>query len=99
MKARRALWLFASMLAVLAFAAAGCGGSSNESGGSTNGGGGTEGKTVKIVSDLPLQGSDRVQTTQMNEAIKFVLDQANNKAGSYNVDFQSYDDATAAAGK
>ena len=102
MKARRAFWLFAFLLAALVFAAAGCGGGDdNEGGGETaaGGGGGTEGKTVKIVSDLPLQGSDRVQTTQMNEAIKFVLEQANNKAGAYNVEFEAFDDATAAAGK
>ena len=101
MNARRALWLFASVLAVLVFAAAGCGGGDEESGGgdTTGGGGGAEGKTLKIVSDLPLQGSDRVQTTQMNEAIKFVLDQAGNKAGSYSLEFQEFDDATAAAGK
>ena len=54
---------------------------------------------MKIVSDLPLQGSDRVQTTQMNEAIKFVLAQNNDKAGAYNVEFEAFDDATAAAGK
>jgi len=102
LKARRALWLFAFLLAVVAFAAAGCGGGDEEGGGDTTGGGGgggTEGKTVKIVSDLPLQGSDRVQTTQMNEAIKFVLAQKNNKAGAYNVEFEEFDDATAAAGK
>jgi branched-chain amino acid transport system substrate-binding protein len=99
LKARRAFWLFAFVLAVLVFAAAGCGGGNEEGGGATTGGGGAEGKTVKIVSDLPLQGSDRVQTTQMNEAIKFVLEQSNNKAGAYNVDFESFDDATAAAGK
>jgi branched-chain amino acid transport system substrate-binding protein len=101
LKARRAFWLFAFLLAVLVFAAAGCGGDDEEGGGDTTGGGGggSEGKTVKIVSDLPLQGSDRVQTTQMNEAIKFVLEQANNKAGSYNIEFEAFDDATAAAGK
>ena len=101
MKARRALWLFASLLAVLAFAAAGCGGGNEESGGGNTGGGGggAQGQTLKIVSDLPLQGSDRVQTTQMNEAIKFVLDQNGGKAGSYSIDFQEFDDATAAAGK
>jgi branched-chain amino acid transport system substrate-binding protein len=100
LKVRRALWLFAFLLAVVVFAAAGCGGGDEEGGAeTTGGGGGAEGKTVKIVSDLPLQGSDRVQTTQMNEAIKFVLEQANNKAGAYNVEFEAFDDATAAAGK
>ena len=100
MKVRRSLSLFASLFAVLAFAAAGCGGGGGQAGGGgTTGGGGTSGKTLKIVSDLPLQGSDRVQTTQMNEAIKFVLEQAGNKAGPYNLTFQAYDDTTAAAGK
>jgi branched-chain amino acid transport system substrate-binding protein len=82
---------FLVLLAVLAVALsavlAGCGG----------GGGG--GNTVKIVSDLPLQGSDRVQTEQMVRAIEFVLEQADNKAGDYTVEFESKDDATAAAGK
>jgi branched-chain amino acid transport system substrate-binding protein len=83
---------FLALLAVLAVALsvglAGCGG-----------GGGGGGSTVKIVSDLPLQGSDRVQTEQMVRAIQFVLKQADNKAGDYDVEFESNDDATAAAGK
>jgi branched-chain amino acid transport system substrate-binding protein len=102
LKARRALWLFASLLAVLVFAAAGCGGDDDEEGGGDTAGGdggAAQGQTLKIVSDLPLQGSDRVQTTQMNEAIKFVLEQNGNKAGAYNVEFEAFDDATAAAGK
>jgi len=53
LKARKKVFiLLGFVVAVLAFVAAGCGG-----GGSSN--------TVKIVSDLPLQGSDRVQTEQM----------------------------------
>jgi branched-chain amino acid transport system substrate-binding protein len=75
-----------TLVAVLAFTAAGCGG----------GGGG---ETLKIVSDLPLQGSDRVQTEQMNRAIEFVLDQADSKAGDYTIEFEAFDDTTAAAGK
>ncbi len=97
---RKVLWLVALLVAALALVAAGCGGDDNESSGdttATSGGGG--GKTVKIVSDLPLQGSDRVQTEQMVRAIEFVLKQANNKAGDYTIEFESNDDATAAAGK
>jgi branched-chain amino acid transport system substrate-binding protein len=94
LKKRALLAMFTAMFAALAFVAAGCGG-----GGNDNGGGGGGGKTLKIVSDLPLQGSDRVQTTQMVRAIQFVLKQANNKAGDYTVEFKSYDDSTAAAGK
>jgi branched-chain amino acid transport system substrate-binding protein len=98
LKVRRALWPFASLLSVLALVAAGCGGGNKEGGGETAGGGGGGGKTLKIVSDLPLQGSNRVQTTQMNEAMKFVLERAGNKAGDYTIEFQEYDDATAAKG-
>jgi branched-chain amino acid transport system substrate-binding protein len=93
LKKRGLLAMFTAMLAALAFVAAGCGGGDDE------GGGGGGGETLKIVSDLPLQGSDRVQTTQMVRAIQFVLKQANNKAGDYTIEFQSFDDSTAAAGK
>ena len=105
MKKRGLLALLGLLIAVLALAVAGCGGDDDEEEGAggettteeTTGGG--DGKTVKIVSDLPLQGSDRVQTTQMVRAIEYVLKQANNKAGPHTVEFQSFDDATAAAGK
>ena len=75
------------LVATLAFVGAGCGG----------GDGG--GKTLKIVSDLPLQGSDREQTAQMNLAIREVLKQADDKAGDYTIEFEEFDDSTAAAGK
>ena len=52
-----------------------------------------------IASDLPLQGSGRVQTIQMTKAIAFVLNQAGWKAGNYTVAYQSCDDSTAQAGK
>ena len=99
MKKRGLLATFPLLLVVLAFVAAGCGGGDNNSGGSDTTGGGGSGETLKIVSDLPLQGSDRVQTTQMVRAIQYVLKQANNKAGDNNVSFESFDDSTAAAGK
>ncbi len=100
---RKVLWLLALLVAALALVAAGCGGDDNESSGDTTAGdtsgGGGSGKTVKIVSDLPLQGSDRVQTSQMVRAMEFILKQANNKAGDYTIEYESMDDATAAAGK
>ncbi len=52
-----------------------------------------------IASDLPLQGSGRTQTVQMTEAIKFILKQADFKAGDYTIGYQSCDDSTAQAGK
>ena len=52
-----------------------------------------------LVSDLPLQGGSRTQTLQMNDAIRFVLDEAGWKAGDANIAFQPCDDATAQAAK
>ena len=54
---------------------------------------------VLIAADFPLQGSSRTQTTQIVEAIRFLLEQDNWKAGDHNVAYQSCDDATAQAGK
>jgi branched-chain amino acid transport system substrate-binding protein len=89
-----------SMLVVVigAFAllAAGCGGSNESSSTGTSGGGG--GKTVKIVSDLPLQGSSAAQTEQMNNAIKLYLQEIGNKVGDYTIQFEGFDDSTAAKG-
>jgi branched-chain amino acid transport system substrate-binding protein len=54
---------------------------------------------VLLASDFPLQGSSRTQTTQIVEAIRYLLEQQNWKAGDHNVAYQSCDDATAQAGK
>ena len=54
---------------------------------------------VLIASDFPLQGSSRTQTIQIVEAIRYLLEQDNYKAGDHNVAYQSCDDATAQAGK
>jgi branched-chain amino acid transport system substrate-binding protein len=93
---KRSVWaILALLVAALAFAAAGCGGEDE---------GGEEGaqeegaQTVKIVSDLPLQGSDRPQTEQMVRAIEFYLESVDMKAGDFTLEFESFDDATAAKG-
>ncbi len=100
MKKKTLLAFLVTLLGALVLAMAGCGGGDDEGGGDQGGGGGGGGggKTVKIVSDLPLQGSDRVQTEQMVRAIEFVLKDAGNKAGDFTVDYESFDDATAAKG-
>ena len=54
---------------------------------------------VLVASDFPLQGSSRTQTIQIVEAIRYLLEKQNWKAGDHNVAFQSCDDATAQAGK
>jgi len=54
---------------------------------------------VLLASDFPLQGSSRTQTIQIVEAIRYLLEQQNFKAGDHNIAYQSCDDATAQAGK
>jgi len=104
-----------AVLALIAAGCGGSSSKSGSSTGSSGGGGNAStlpasscqglyyegpGKPDYIVpSDLPLQGSGRTQTIEMTNAIKFVLKQANFKAGKYNVGYQSCDDSTAQAGK
>lgn len=98
MKKGRLFWLLALMVAALALVAVGCGGDDEEAAPAEEAPAEAEGATVKIVSSLPMQGSDRVQTTEMVEAIKFVLEQNNNQAGPHTLEFEAFDDATAAKG-
>ena len=68
-------------------------------GGSSGGGG----KTLTISSDLPLQGSNKDQNDESNNAMKLYLEQIGNKvkdkAGTeYTLQFKAYDDSTAAKG-
>ncbi len=72
-------------------------GAPSSSASSASGGGG--GNTVDIYSSLPLQGASSAQTGPLVNGIKLALSQANNKAGSFTVNYQSLDDSTAAAGK
>jgi branched-chain amino acid transport system substrate-binding protein len=103
------MWfLLAFVFGVLAFAAAGCGGDDD------GGGGGVEAlpsascgairyegdgdPDYLISSDLPLQGANRALTTEMADAIEFILKQRDWKAGDYKIGYQSCDDSTAQAG-
>lgn len=74
-----------TLVSALALVAAGCGG-------------GDDGETLKVVSDLPLQGSNLVQTQQMVDFMEYILEQADNKAGDYTIEFESFDDAIASTG-
>jgi branched-chain amino acid transport system substrate-binding protein len=98
---RRKTLLAVLLLLIGAFAlmAAGCGGDDDEGGGAgTDTAADGEAKTVKIVSDLPLQGSSASQTEQMNNAIELYLQDVGNKAGDYTIEFEAFDDSTAAKG-
>ncbi len=91
-RTRRAITLVVLGVAT-ALLIVGCGG------GAGGGGGGSEAPTAKIVSDLPLQGSNRAQTTTMVNAIELALEQRDNKAGDVKIEYESLDDATAQAGQ
>jgi branched-chain amino acid transport system substrate-binding protein len=84
------------LVGAMTFLAAGCGGGEEAATGTAGGTAG--GKTVKIVSDLPLQGSSAAQTAQMNDAIKLYLSEIGNKVGNFSIEFEAFDDSTAAKG-
>lgn len=65
------------------------------------GGSAADGNTVKIVSSLPMTGSAVGQNQTIVNGIKQVLDETNSTAcnGKIKIQYESYDDATAAAGK
>jgi len=96
---RNLLSVLVLVLSTLALLAAGCGGDDSGTSGGT-GGGETDGggEAVKIVSDLPLQGSSAAQTESMNNAIQLYLESIGGKAGDFTISFEAFDDSTAAKG-
>jgi branched-chain amino acid transport system substrate-binding protein len=92
-------WLAATgcLVATLAMGVGACGDDSDDGGGGGGGEGG-EAKSLKVYSSLPLQGASRPQTTAMVNGIKLALEQAGNKAGDFEVTYESLDDSTAQAG-
>ena len=94
---------------VLAFAAAGCGGDSGGGGGDQATAlpaascgairyGGEGDPDLLIASDLPLQGANRALTTEMADAVEFILQQRDFKVGDKTIGYQSCDDSTAQTG-
>jgi branched-chain amino acid transport system substrate-binding protein len=59
---------------------------------------GTGAPSELIVSDLPLRGDSRQRSTQMNDAIRLVLEGAGWKAGTTAVGFQACDDSSPKTG-
>ena len=98
MRRRTLLAVLLLLVGAFAFMAAGCGGDDDEAGGTGTEDVGGEAKTVKIVSDLPLQGSSAAQTESMNNAIELYLQDIGNKVGNYTIEFEAFDDSTAAKG-
>ncbi|HIK11029.1 MAG TPA: branched-chain amino acid ABC transporter substrate-binding protein [Oscillatoriaceae cyanobacterium M33_DOE_052] len=66
-----------------------------------SGGSGGGGNTVKIVSSLPMTGSALGQAQTVVNGIKQALDEVNSTVcdGQLKIQYEPYDDATAAAGK
>jgi branched-chain amino acid transport system substrate-binding protein len=107
--------LLAAVGALALIAAGCGGGGGNKAGGTTGGGGGNvkalpasscgpleKGSSAPdylIATDLPMQGGSRTQTLQMVGAIRYLLKQADWKAGKYTLAFQPCDDSTAQLGK
>jgi branched-chain amino acid transport system substrate-binding protein len=103
------MWfLLAFVFGALALAAAGCGGDDGGGGGGVSALPSASCGAIRyegdgdpdylIASDLPLQGANRALTTQMADAIEFILKQQDWKAGDYKIGYQSCDDSTAQAG-
>jgi branched-chain amino acid transport system substrate-binding protein len=85
------------LVAGLAAGVAACGGGGSSS--STSASSGSGSKTLTIYSSLPLQGASRTNSEALVNGIQLALQQANNKAGSYTIKYQSLDDSTAQTGK
>ena len=59
---------------------------------------GADESDLLVVSDLPLQGGIQITTTQMAQAIAFVLRERGFRAGRFAVAYQSCDDSIASTG-
>jgi branched-chain amino acid transport system substrate-binding protein len=59
---------------------------------------GADESALLVVSDLPLQGGHHLSSTQMAQAIAFVLRERRFRAGRFSVAYQSCDDSIASTG-
>ena len=107
MKKRGLVGFLILLVAVLGLTVAACGGDDGGGGGEAKAlpsascgpiRKGDSDPDVLIASDLPLQGANRALTTEMADAIEFVLEQRDWKVGDLTIGYQSCDDSTAQAG-
>jgi branched-chain amino acid transport system substrate-binding protein len=84
------------LVAGLAVGVAACGGGG---GSSTSTSAASSGGNLTIYSSLPLQGASGTNSKALINGIKLALQQANNKAGNYTINYQSLDDSVAQTGK
>jgi branched-chain amino acid transport system substrate-binding protein len=85
------IWAFVCFGVALTMIASACSQPSGSQGSS-------DGTTIKIVSSLPRTGSSKAQTDTIVNGIKMAIAEANNKAGSFRIQYEDLDDATAAKG-
>jgi branched-chain amino acid transport system substrate-binding protein len=87
-------------IALVAAVITGCGGGGSSSATSSGSSGGSAGsKNVKLVTSLPFDATDRLQSEDVVKGEKLALQQANNQVGPCKISFQQLDDATAQAGQ
>jgi branched-chain amino acid transport system substrate-binding protein len=92
----RGMAAWGCITAVLALGVAACGDDDDDGGGGgAEGGGGA----LNVYSSLPLQGASRPQSEDVIRGIRLALKQKGNKCGDWSINYESLDDATAAAGK
>jgi branched-chain amino acid transport system substrate-binding protein len=93
----RGLAAWGCITAVMALGVAACGDDEDEG----NGGGTAQegGGTLNVYSSLPLQGASRPQSEDVIRGIELALKQKGGKCGDFTINYESLDDATAAAGK
>ncbi len=93
----RVRWILVCLLGALALGVAACGDDDDDDdGGGTAGGGGGD---VVVYSSLPLQGTTRENSLDVQKGAELALEQRNGKAGDCNVSYEKLDDSTAQAGQ
>src|SRR5918999_6591785 len=93
----RGMAAWGCITAAMAFGVAACGDDEDEGGGGTSQEGG--GGSLTVYSSLPLQGASRPQSEDVIRGIELALKQKGGKCGAFTINYESLDDATAAAGK
>jgi branched-chain amino acid transport system substrate-binding protein len=94
----RGMAAWGCITAIMAFGVAACGGDDDEG----DGGGGAAGEgggSLTVYSSLPLQGASRPQSEDVIKGIELALKQKGGRCGDFSINYESLDDATAAAGK
>jgi branched-chain amino acid transport system substrate-binding protein len=85
--ARNRLWFTVALASLLSVVAGGCAG------------GGGDPAVIKIVSSMPRTGSAKEQTDSIANGIRIALEEAQHRAGPFELVYADCDDATTAAGQ